>query len=45
MVKGTIGGIKITLVILYAPNEDCPNFFKMMASILGDKAEGTILIG
>uniref|UniRef100_A0A671TK67 Uncharacterized protein n=1 Tax=Sparus aurata TaxID=8175 RepID=A0A671TK67_SPAAU len=44
MVKGTIGGTKITLVNLYAPNEDCPNFFKMMASLLGDKAEGTILL-
>ena len=45
VVIGTIGGTKITLVNLYAPNEDCPNFFKMMASLLADKAEGIISIG
>ena len=45
MVIGTIGGPKITLVNLYAPNEDCPNFFKIIASLLVDKAEGIILIG
>ncbi|KAM7369499.1 hypothetical protein PAMP_000739 [Pampus punctatissimus] len=45
IVIGTIGGSKVTLVNLYAPNEDCPNFFKMIASLLADKAEGIILIG
>ena len=45
IVIGTIGGSEFTLVNLYAPNEDCPNFFKMIASLLADKAEGIILIG
>lgn len=45
MVIGSIGGIKITLLNLYAPNEDNPNFFKKMASLIADKAEGIILIG
>lgn len=45
IVMGTIRGTKISLVNLYAPNEDCPNFFKMIASSLADKAEGIILIG
>lgn len=45
MVIGCVGGIKITLLNLYAPNEDCPNFFKNIASLLADKAEGIILIG
>ena len=45
VVIGTIGGTKITLVNLYAPNEDCPNFFKMITSLLANKAEGIILIG
>lgn len=45
MVIGSIGGEKILLVNLYAPNEYCPRFFKKIASILADKAEGIILIG
>lgn len=45
MVKGEIGRTKITLLNLYAPNEDCPQFFKNIGSILADKAEGITLIG
>lgn len=30
MVIGTIGGIKITILNVYAPNEDCPHFFKKL---------------
>lgn len=45
MVIGCIGGIKMTLVNLYAPNEDCPIFFKNIASLIADNAEGTVLIG
>lgn len=28
LVKGTTGGIKITILNVYAPNEDCPHFIK-----------------
>jgi len=45
VVIGCIGGIKMTLVNLYAPNEDCPIFFKNIASLIADKAEGIIFIG
>ena len=45
MVIGTIGGTKITMFNLYAPNEDDACFFKKVASLLADKAEGIILIG
>lgn len=45
MVVGTIGGIKITFLNLYAPNEDCPNFFKKISLLVADKAEGILVIG
>lgn len=50
MITGTIGGAKITLLNLYAPNEDCPNLNKNnkinknIASLLADNSEGIILI-
>ncbi len=40
MVVGTVGGIKITFLNLYAPNEDCPYFLKKISSLVADKAEG-----
>lgn len=43
MVIGTIGEERFTFLNLYAPNEDCPNFFKKIASELADKGEGTIV--
>lgn len=45
MVIGYVGGIKMTFVNVYAPNEDCPIFFKNIASLIADKAKGIILIG
>lgn len=45
MVKGTTGGTKITLLNLYAPNEDSGDFFKTIGALLAKKAEGIILIG
>lgn len=45
MVIGNIGGTKITLLNLYAPNEDSPDFFKSIASLIADKSEGAILVG
>lgn len=45
MVIGTIGGKKITILNIYAPNEDCPHFFKKIATLLADKSEGVIIMG
>lgn len=45
MVIGSVGGSKITLLNLYAPNEDCPQFFKNIASLIAEKSEGMILVG
>lgn len=45
MVIGTIGGLKITILNVYAPNEDCPNFFKKLAYIVADNREGIFLMG
>lgn len=45
MVIGTLGGTKITLLNLYAPNEGCTIFLKNIASLIADKSEGIILIG
>ena len=45
MIIGTIGGTKITILNLYAPNEDCPYFFKKIAGLVADKGEGIILMG
>lgn len=43
MVVGSLGGLKMTFLNLYAPNEDCPNFFKNIAKLIANKAEGTLL--
>jgi len=45
MVVGTIAGIKITILNIYAPNEDYPQFFKNVFSLLAQKGEGMYLIG
>lgn len=45
MVIGTIGGKKITILNVYAPNEDCPFFFLKIATLLADKSEGIIIVG
>lgn len=45
MVVGTIGGLKITILNVYAPNEDCPHFFKKIAHLLAECGEGLVLIG
>ena len=42
MVIGTIGNNRFTFMNLYAPNEDCPNFFKTIAAKLADEGEGII---
>ena len=45
MIIGTIRGIKITILNVYASNEDCPHFIKKVATLLADKSEGIILVG
>lgn len=45
MVVGTIEGVSVTILNIYAPNKDCPHFFKKLASILADKGKGIILKG
>lgn len=42
---GTISGNKITILNLFAPNEDYPQFFKNVFSLLAQKGEGMYLIG
>lgn len=37
MVIGTIAGLKITILNVYAPNEDCPDFLKKIAALVADK--------
>ena len=41
--KGDISGTRVTLLNLYAPNEDCSVFFKDIAILLA--VEGVVLIG
>ena len=45
MVVGKIDNTQITILNLYAPNEDHPQFFKKVASILADKAKGVLIVG
>ena len=42
---GKIGGIDLTIINVYAPNEDDPSFFKDIASILAREVKGTIILG
>lgn len=44
MVVGTIGDINITIMNLYAPNEDNPTFFKEIASLLAEHSKGIIIV-
>lgn len=45
LVIGTIAGIKITILNAYAPNEDCPYFFKKLAHLVTDNREGIFIMG
>lgn len=45
MVVGTIARLKITILNVYAPNEDCPHFFKKLAHLIADNGEGILLMG
>lgn len=44
MVIGSIGGITFTFLNIYAPNEDCPNFFKHIASLLAGSASSIFIM-
>lgn len=45
MVIGRIAGFKWTLRNAYAPNEDCPNFFKELAHLVADHGESFLIGG
>ena len=45
MVIGTIAGLKITILNVYAPNEDCNIYFLKIAALVADNGEGIIIIG
>lgn len=45
MVIGNIAGLKVTLLNVYAPNEDCPHFFKKLANLVADHGDGFFLMG
>lgn len=45
LIKGTVGGVELTIVNIYAPNEDDPTFFKEVASVVAREARGTIILG
>uniref|UniRef100_A0A3P9KVM4 Reverse transcriptase domain-containing protein n=1 Tax=Oryzias latipes TaxID=8090 RepID=A0A3P9KVM4_ORYLA len=45
MMVGNIGNVKVSILNLYAPNEDDPSFFKEITVILTSHAEGFLLVG
>ena len=45
IVVGSVGDTKITLINLYAPNEDDAGFFKEISALLAANAEGLIITG
>ena len=45
LIMGTVGGVELTIMNIYAPNEDDPIFFKEMASVMAREARGTIILG
>lgn len=45
MVVGTTVGLKLTVLNIYGPNEDCRHFFKKISLLVAEKGEGTLLIG
>lgn len=45
LVKGDISGTKVTLLNLYAPNEDSAVFFKIHSNVISRHNGGVVLIG
>ena len=45
LVVGTIRGVRISFLNIYAPNQDDPCFFKEITSLLSAHAEGFIIVG
>lgn len=45
LVVGTIRGVRISFLNIYAPNEDDPSFFKEIIALLTTHAEGFIIVG
>lgn len=45
LVVGTIRGVRISFLNIYAQNEDDPSFFKKITALLTTHAEGFIIVG
>lgn len=45
MLVGYIGDITISILNVYAPNEDKDTFFKQLAKLISSDAKGMILMG
>lgn len=45
MVIGTVGGIEISILNVYAPNEYDSGFFREIANIIADNSRGLLIIG
>ncbi len=45
MIVGTIGETVMTIVNMYAPNEDDDRFFKTIANVIVNKGKGMTIIG
>lgn len=45
IVIGSIGEVVLTIMNIYAPNEDDPGFFKEVAQLLAGNSKGIIILG
>lgn len=45
LVNGSVDGVALSLLNVYAPNENCPLFFKNIFDLVLDKANGVLLVG
>lgn len=45
LINGSINGVSLSLLNVYAPNENCPQFMKSIFDLVLDKAKGALLIG
>lgn len=45
IVTGSMGGITLTIMNVYAPNEDDPGFFKEVAQVLSENSKGILILG
>lgn len=45
LVKGSVCGVTVPMLNIYAPNESNPTFFKKISEMIAEKTEGVVLIG